>query len=264
VVGAVTVTGRGCELGTKPRVTGFLAGKTPIDLQTSTGDDTTNLPFPTYYEPRTPVTVGFAWRGSWCDAAATALRINLGSGRDHNKHGREVGPVRHLGMLIVPMSGPSPACHGGSHSVLVPGLVGNLHQPVQTAPDSWSGLRLTLRVGRSGSGHLITGIVATVHNITADPIELNPCPSYAMTIQSHVGGLIGAKHSGGGSELDGKDGPFGCGSARSVVPADGELEVPLPNVHFAYRHVIHPGTVITIQLGIAGVPTATTHVRVML
>ncbi len=187
--------------------------------------------------------LGLAWRGSWCGPAVGAVRVPLAPVR-----GRAVSS------LVVPLTGPTPPCRGRSDSVVVRGVVGGPGAPVQTPPPAWSALRARLLLPSSTDGRTLTGIRVRLTNPTAAPIDLSPCPAYALryTVSDNRRGI---NVSGDGSR--------GCATMQSIVPAGGSVLLPVPPVtfHLGPYHALK-GSRVKVDWAIAGVPTAMGYVRV--
>jgi hypothetical protein len=238
VAAVVTLTGRHCT----PTTTSG-----PVALQSANGerlavkdigggshvDPPVNFPMPSGWS----ITWGLAWRGSWCGA-----------------HARSV--VLRSPRIIAPLSGPSPACHGESTSVLVPGVAGtpggdgiprDQTDPVQPAPADWAGLRAKLHVPAIHSGVPITGLSVTLRNPTSAPIVLAPCPAYRMLVnRPHSGEVFGAR-------------ALTCPSQPRVVPAHGAIRIPLRGRQGGPARAHH---LISFSFAIADVPVSTVQVRV--
>jgi hypothetical protein len=193
---------------------------------------------------------GFTWTGSWCGAPAAMITLPLtGDPTEPDA----AGP---FGDLRVPMTGPQPSCAGRSASVLRPGVAGDPGDSavgadaLLPAPADWAGLRATLTVPSTSPAGVVSGSVFTLHNATGAPIVLSPCPEYFVLVQT-------ARMSGAGSH------PFDC-RAHGTVPAHGKVAFPLPEQDAGQGDPNeHPsgGTVVTIEVAIAGVPTATATTR---
>jgi hypothetical protein len=183
--------------------------------------------------------IGFAWRGSWCGEPATTVSVKRGGST-----------------LVVPLAGPSPSCDGRSHSLLVDGYQGELGEPLQTAPASWSGLRAHLDVAGVTNGQSVTGVRLTLSNVSSNQIILSPCPAAGSSITSLV--VDGTDISGGPRDA------LGCPDQPRVVPAHGVVNIPLANLRYRQGDPspAKPGSLVTVRLGIGGLPIVTAHSRV--
>jgi len=181
---------------------------------------------------------GFAWRGSWCGRAARFVRMQLRSGAH----------------LRVPLTGPAPTCDGTSHSVMLRGLVGGVGSAVQTAPPEWSGLTAVIHPAGTTDGQFLTGAAIRLTNSTAQPIPLDPCPAFSISIASH--------EPDGPSTFDTGGFLRGCTGSQWIQPGQAlRLGLPKEQYTFVHHHAKH-GSSLTITVAVAGLPHATAHVPV--
>lgn len=190
---------------------------------------------------------GFTWTGSWCGPRATTIVVPM------NDAPVVYGVQTSYGDLHVPLTGPLPACHGRSDSILRPGVPGRADEPVLPAPPAWAPLRAAVSVPTATA----TGVppyTMTLTNSTSTSIPLSPCPAF--------GSLVAVARAGTGSP-SGED-SFGSRVLRcpshAEVPAHGSLTLQLPAADFGGTY--ETGSLVTVQVAIAGVGTAsaTTHV----
>lgn len=187
---------------------------------------------------------GFAWFGSHCGAKATSVEIPL-------EHG--------AGSIRIPLQGPQPACAQRGGSVLIDGIAGQPGEPVQPARPEYRNLQLTGRFDGSTTKFALAPIVLTLRATGTAPITLDPCPAYA-------GRDWATRRDGGPDFSDPIDsGDFPCTARRVLVSAGRPLRVTVPAVNLTQagdRGAI-PGTTISVDIGIAGVPqlhlTTTVH-----
>jgi len=177
------------------------------------------------------VALGFSWTGSWCGPAVDAVRLRYGRGT-----------------LDVPLHGPQAACRGRSASTLVAGAIGDIGEPVQSAPAAWRALRVTLRVRHNSPDAELTGLRATFTNSSPRPVALQPTPTYLIGVHDRLG-------DGATAEVVQ---PLPFPAQRLVVPAGGSLILHLPDTSYAAdRRNFRTGYPITVTFAIAGVPDAT-------
>jgi hypothetical protein len=180
---------------------------------------------------------GFAWDGSWCSARAAALSVALKN-----------GSVR------ATLSGPQPACTGSTNSVIIPGAVGYIGDPVQGAPPEWRSLTTTLSVAPVTSGPALDDLQVTLTNSSGAAVTLQPTPTYLIAIEPRngAGGLdYQIEHL-----LPLKPGAF-------VVPAHGTLRIALPDEPIPadiYKHL--RGRQAIVSYVMAGFADAQANTRV--
>jgi hypothetical protein len=143
---------------------------------------------------------GFAWVGSWCGPAATAVRIPL--------TGRYAGAD-----LDVPLRGPGPPCGGRSHATLALGAAGDLDgqgAATQPAPHTWRHLHEQVLLSRSTDGESISRVDVRLTNTTGQPIVLSPCPSLTEQFEYVHHGRGSASFYGGP--------PYFCSPVITIAP----------------------------------------------
>lgn len=246
VVGVVSLVGHNCTPYTKG----------PAELRSATGlnlmvgyqrvassvDQAANFPTPSGYS----LNWGFTWSGSWCGTRAASVVIPPGASPVASK------PTPRI---VAPLTGPSPACHGTSRSVLVPGITGatadgepdGQGDPVETSPADWSGLRAQLHVPPISPGIPFTGFSVTLRNTTGRAIILSPCPAYRMAVSRHNSGELFHPRA------------LTCPPQPRTVPAHGSILIPLRGRQGAPARSHRR---ITFGFAIAGVPPSTVTVRV--
>lgn len=188
------------------------------------------------------VTVGFAWRGSWCGSPADRLRLVA-----------VAKPARARTVVTVPLKGRSPACAepGRAPGYLVPGLVGRPDSPVQPPPPAWAALRATVELPRTAGGDEPVSYHVVLQNTGDRPVTLSPCPDYSTLI---AGSVLASSHGAAGGLVATEGGKLPCGR---VLPPGGSLQVVLASSYGPYaKGVVH------IEWAMAGVPTATGQVRI--
>jgi hypothetical protein len=186
---------------------------------------------------------GFTWRGSWCGPAAAAVVIAL----DPDPSQPASGSPTHI---VVPLSGPAPPCEGHTDAVLVPGVPGGPTDATLTPPPEWAGLRASLTLPATTDGHTLPAAVVELHNTTAVPITISPCPDYVLDIDSSVSG---------GTEMDGGGGAMPCPQSARVVPAHGTISYHLdaqPYDQGGPGNGANHGSIVTARFAIAGIATA--------
>jgi hypothetical protein len=178
------------------------------------------------------LTIGLAWRGSWCGATASSIRIRLKTGT-----------------VEVPVGGPEPSCEGASTASLLPGSVGSGNLPVQSPPTEWKWLRLQLAAVGPNKPALLKGITLTVINPTDRDIALSPTPTYSIGVEDVHG-------NGTPSEVR-RALPYLAN--QLVVPAHGALRLPLPPLDTSPDATAFRGNKIYVEFSMAGVkPVSTT------
>jgi hypothetical protein len=185
---------------------------------------------------------GFTWRGSWCGPKATAVVIALDSESSQP-------PSDSVEQIVAPLTGPAPPCQGHSAAVLVPGVAGGPNDATLTPPPDWAGLRATLTLPATTDGHTLPAAAVELHNITAAPITISPCPDYALDIDSSVTA---------GTEMDGGGGAVPCPQSARVVPAHGVISYHLdarPYDQGGPGNGANHGSTVTARFAIAGIPT---------
>jgi hypothetical protein len=192
---------------------------------------------------------GFTWRGSWCGPRATAIAIVLDS--DSSEPASSA-----VQQVVVPLTGPTPACQGHSTAVLVPGVLGEPTDATLTPPPEWVGLRARLTLPATTDGHVLRSAVVQFQNVTAVPIVMSPCADYALEIDNLTAG---------GSALQAGGGVLPCPRLPRVVPAHGTISYDLGAQSYDEGDPAGgapPGSTVTARFAIAGIPTALATVRV--
>ncbi len=238
VLGLIDITGDHCKLTVDPKTITLIEGSgKPVGVARSAGNpqNPASAIRPDLALASGSVHVGFAWTGSYCGPAPTAVRITiLGRPRD------------------VPLSGPTPPCRKGAGGVVVPGVVAGLDVPVEPAPLSWQDLRVRLDVPSSMKmSDLRFTVVMT--NAGKEAVSLAaPCPGYRVSFSAGALPL-------GGSSVWQESGDL-C--ARPLtVPAGGSLRIPIQvarsdlgepgpegvmDVGWEMAGIAEPGTVSTV------------------
>lgn len=256
VAGVLHLTGTGCSLHISQGPQQLVAADGRM-LAVRT-DDTP----PATNPPRVPrddlplaagnVLWGFTWTGSWCGPRAAGIVIVMkddpGVNGDHGSY----GAVR------APLTGPQPACVGDSDAVLRPGIAGNpaddqgpvAADAVLPVPPAWAGLRGGVTIPSTVTD-AVPAFTYTLTNRTDLPIPLSPCPEYSTDISA------GHPGSYGHSSITG-EAPLPCRAADNVVPAHGSLRFTLKGANFdqGLPHPYPNGSVVTVEVAIAGVATA--------
>jgi hypothetical protein len=253
VIGVVELVGAHCSLHISTWLTELLdsAGNglaIPVDATVTTVNPALNQ--------RTDIPLaigiagwGFTWRGSWCRPKATAVVIALDSDASQPASGSAE-------QIVAPLTGPAPPCQGRSDAVLTPGVPGGPSDATLTPPPEWAGLRATLTLPATTDGHTLPAAVVELHNTTAVPITISPCPDYVLDIDSSVSG---------GTEMDGGGGVMPCPQSARVVPARGTISYHLdarPYDQGGPGNGATPGSIVTARFAIAGIPTARATLRV--
>jgi hypothetical protein len=192
---------------------------------------------------------GFTWRGSWCGPPATAVVIAL----DPDPSQPASGTAE---QIVTTLTGPAPPCEGQSTAVLAPGIPGGPTDATLTPPPQWAGLRATLTLPATTDGHTLPAAVVELHNTTATPITISPCPDYVLDIDSSVTG---------GTEMDGGGGELACPRPAGVVPAHGTISYHLDARHYDQGgpgNGANQGSIVTARFAIAGIPSARATLRV--
>lgn len=164
--------------------------------------------------------IGFAWRGSWCGPAATALQLSLSETAQPNP---SPGP-----MLTVPLTGPSPECTGSSASTFVPGYVHGVGWPthpmdsgVLPAQPSWSALVAQVTVKSLDLADVRVSV--TLHNPSSTSVVLQPCPRFTIAIYNgYADGSFEPEH----------DALFPCGADPIIAPHESRTYA-LPGLDFS-------------------------------
>ena len=186
--------------------------------------------------PATCRTVRFAWLGSYCGTTARAIEIPL-------HHADEAS-------LRVALRGPQPACKPATGaSTLIDGIAGSPGEPVQPPRPDYSNLRLAGQIEPGTTSDQLAPIDLTLRTIGSAPITLDPCPAYA-------GQDYGTARSGGfGGPIS--SGYLPCTSHQAVIRPGHPLHWTIPASSFLQSGPgsgAIPGSVVDVQLGIAGVP----------
>jgi hypothetical protein len=175
VLGVITISGEGCTPGYTrgPRRLLDAAGEALPMTRVGLGH-TLSTPgnFPSAIGAQ-PQKWGFAWRGSWCGAAAASVVMP----RQRDRYDGTLRP-----RLVVPMSGPQPGCAHTSDSTFAVGVAGRPAEPLQAPAPGWSGLSTQLHVPRLRVGRRVAGLSVTLHNPTRRAIVLSPCPAYRIEV----------------------------------------------------------------------------------
>jgi hypothetical protein len=179
---------------------------------------------------------GFAWDGSWCGTHAAAVTIALNN-----------GSVR------APLAGPQPGCTGMSNSVLIPGALGYVGDPVQGAPPEWRYLTATLRVAPVTPGPALHNLQLTLTNSSGQPVVLQPRPTY----------VIGVRDKYGDGTQGEADHPLPLRPGALVVPAHGTLRIALPVESILPDYPNLRGGQVSVTFAMAGVASASATTRVM-
>jgi hypothetical protein len=252
VAGVIHLQGKACSLHITSGPTALLDAegkRLPIALvPTTSGRGQIGDPRPDALLAAGDVLWGFAWRGSWCGARPTSVLVPM---RDD---AATSGGTASYGDLQVLLSGPAPACHGRSKSMLQPGVAGSPTEAVLPPPPAWAGLRLSLRADSTIREAMITGLTLTVRNRTGSPIALSPCPAYFLVISNAT--------ANGGSEDASGSGQIACGHRVLAPHASATYPLPDQTLDEGTPGGVAPGTEVTLQVAIAGVPTAKTTTRV--
>jgi hypothetical protein len=197
---------------------------------------------------------GFSWRGSWCGTAPKAVLVPMTDEADVSP---SAGPY---GDLRVPLSGPVPPCSGSSDSVLQPGVPGGFGggwelnstpDAVQVPPPDWSGLRAAITVPPTDGPGRPTTWTLRLTNVTGSPIALSPCPEYGFAVTS--------VRTGGSEDEAGPGGSLPCAQQPAVIAAHSSAVYALPSQALGAAALKTPpaGAVVTVEVAIADVPTAT-------
>lgn len=248
LLGVVRLHGAQCSLRVDPRSITLLDGAgrplgVPVRAEPNVNPGATFRP--DFAQGSGDVTVGFAWRGSWCGPPAARLRMTVGA-----------SPKT---AVVVPLAGRSPPCSSDTAAAgyVVPGLVGGTNDAVQTAPPAWAVLRATLELPPTARGDQDIRYRVLIRNTGTVPVALSPCPDFATLISGNV---LASAHGAAGYQIIGGYGVPGdtlpCGR---VLPAGASLKVPL---RFDYEAGPYAPGVVRVEWAMAGVPTASSTVRV--
>jgi hypothetical protein len=179
---------------------------------------------------------GFAWLGSYCGPPARAIEIPL-------HHDREAS-------LRVPLYGPQPVCKpSAGPSMLIDGVAGGPGQPVQPPRPEYASLRLTGRIEAGTTSDQLAPIDLTLLTIGNAPVILDPCPAYAGrdSATAKTGGFGGPINSG----------YLPCTRHAAVIRPGHPLRWTIPPSSFMQSGPgsgAIPGSIVDVELGIAGVP----------
>ena len=181
------------------------------------------------------VQIGFAWTGSFCSSKPLVILVGNGGAQ-----------------LRVPLHGSTPLCENGDSGRLSLGIVGPQSNPVLPAPADWLALRSELTITTASPYEIAYAVRLT--NTSEQDVKLSdPCPAYNETYE----------YFSYGNRLNDRtitDGPGGdlCDQPLSV-PAHDSITLTFS------QHIATPafaGTQMTISWAIAGIPTATGHLKV--
>ena len=192
---------------------------------------------------------GFTWSGSWCGPKAASVVIALDSDASQPASGS-------MQQIVAPLAGPAPPCQGHAAAVLMPGVPGGPTEATLTPPLDWAGLRATLSMPATTDGHTLPAAVLELHNTTAVPIAISPCPDYALDIDSSVSV---------GTAMQASRGALTCPPSARVVPAHGAISYHLDAQPFdegGPGDGANHGSIVTARFAIAGIPTARATLRV--
>lgn len=239
VVGVVDLQGRGCSLFVDPETLRLqnADGRTldiPV-VHDTTGPNPAGIQRPDLAMAAANVAMGFAWRGSWCSTRTIRVAVPLGTTEANAGHG--------LQSLHVPLTGPTPACHGQTAATVVPGLLDRQGQPVQNGSPQWRRLRISIALASNG-----TPATATLHNTGNRTVTMAPCPTY--TVFTHTNEADGSMTESAWTE------PLDCAGPTVTIPPHSSVRYQLstPPSDLA-TPVLGPHT--GVEFAIAGVPTAT-------
>lgn len=207
----------------------------PLGVPVVDNADTTNPAQNSGWQPGgDSTTLGFAWDGSWCGAAAATVSVPLAK-----------GSVR------AALSGPQPGCTGSSTATIVPGAFGFSGDPVQGAPPEWSSLTVAFHVPKVTRSPAFVHPYVTFTNSSGEDVVLGPKPTYEIGVHDKYG--------------DGTDGEgehtLPITLDDRTVPALGSLRVDLPTQSIVTTYRDLRGRRVTASFAMAGVPTATTTSR---
>jgi hypothetical protein len=248
VAGVITLDGTGCSLHITGGPTSLLdATGHPLEVTLDAAQPKVNPP----QNIRPDLALlgghalwGFTWTGSWCGPAAATIVVPMADDPAYGAGGT-------YGDLHIPFTGPQPACHGSSDSVLRAGVAGSGTQPVLPAPPAWASLTAAVSIPVT-VGTRVPPYTLTLTNPTSTPILLSPCPEY--------GSLVSVSRAGPGSP-SGSDsigpGVLECPSP-AVVPPHGSLALQLPEADFdqGAPQPYPSGSAVTVEVAISGVATA--------
>lgn len=229
-LGVVTVYATGCDIHLGPITPTLLdADRRSLGVPVVSDSDHANAAMFNGWVP--PRSFGFAWDGSWCGPPARYIQVPLTDGS-----------------LTLPLTGSPPACFGGSHSRIVPGVKGYPNTPVQAAPPEWDSLRVQVHVAPVTTGPALQDFQLTFANSTHQPIALNPVPTFCVGI-----------HDGYGDGTDCQAfQPLPVPSGTPVVPAHGTWQANLPPQSISDSWQNLRTHTLTVTFAVAGIPTATT------
>ena len=190
---------------------------------------------PGFYGPGAggDVRMGFAWTGSYCGPRPAGVRI-LVAGH----------PV------VIPFTGPTPACNKKSTSRLVEGSLGVPGEAVMPAPAAWQSLTARVVLPDTLSRAPVPLTVEFTNHGKQDISLAVPCPAYRVILSTNTTGSNVAMSSQGQSTGD------LCGRPITVTPrkaADrllGHGRFPTDECQDRrprHRHLVHGGDRIGAQ-----------------
>jgi hypothetical protein len=236
VLGVVTLHARHCKLHVTHSVTALLDAKghrLAVPVTTPPAIDRGIEPRPDLAWDNGKGAWGFAWRGAWCGRTAAYVRIQL--------HGHRFIRGR--------LTGPQPSCNSADTTkpLVERGVAGFPGEAVQPAPLEWSSLTAQLQVSPSLSGPTLDGLAVTLTNTSAADVALSPCPLYTVFVRN-------ARGDGGDAA---SNHPLRCDGPVTTVPADGSVQLNLPDFTFYRQDFGASSQNVTVTFAMAGlVPSA--------
>lgn len=196
---------------------------------------------PAFYGPGAggDVRMGFAWIGSYCGPRPSSVRI-LVAGH----------PV------VIPFTGPTPACHKKSTSRLIEGSLGVPGEAVMPAPVAWQSLTARVVLPEALSRAPVPLTVEFTNHGKRDVSLAVPCPAYRVILSTNTTGSNFAMNSQGQSTGDLCGRPITVASGKSQTVSLGTLDFPLTSAKTGDRV-----TVTWYMAGIESVPSATATIR---
>ena len=196
---------------------------------------------PTFYGPGAggDVRMGFAWTGSYCGPRPSSVRILV---------------VGHP--VVIPFTGPTPACDKKSTSRLIEGSLGVPGEPVMPAPVAWQSLTARVVLPKTLSRAPVPLTIEFVNHGKQEISLAVPCPAYRVILSTNTTGSNFAMSSQGQSTGD------LCGRPITITPGKpqtvslGTLDFPLASAKTGDRV-----TVTWYMAGIESVPSATATIR---
>jgi hypothetical protein len=212
-----------------------------VAVPRSHGDPTNPGDDPFSYVPLTNgrAAWGFGWFGTYCGAAPRYVVMRL---------------ARHRGLLNVPYDGPAPSCpvESTAASTLVDGSASDPAGPVQPAAPAYADLVTSASFNGTTTRRSASTVEVTISDTGADPVDLDPCPLYAVRTSDKVRGhfTFGSYGTNGKSP--------GCKKEPLTVTPTQPISFRVDQRLTSRGGAFHApkGSTFTVWVDLAGMPSA--------